>query len=250
MKYLSKVVQQAGRRADVGPAAVFPARVQPLVIVGLPCLILDQNHIEMFLGPSQPLGQNTTVTLIHKQQNTSCPAAGQVGQQFIDWVSLLQVSLQREGDVWKRHVRFFKRMENVCTAGFYQTQQSRFGAQMNEGIILHLFCYLNITKNSDILFYECASWHTDHTDPAEVLMSRWSVWVCVCLCMSHNAVEIGVPQQHGAVIACWRVQVKNQRVGAVLLPADVWHVVTNHRFLRCRVHPLYILCGGGEEYSL
>lgn len=84
IKYLSKVVQQAGRRADVGPAAVLPARVQPLVIVDLPRLILDQNHIEMFLGPSQPLGQNTAVTLVHKQQNASRPAAGQVSQQFID----------------------------------------------------------------------------------------------------------------------------------------------------------------------
>lgn len=61
--------------------------------------------------------------------------------------------------------------------------------------------------------------------------------------MSYDAVEIGVPQQHGAVIARWRVQVKNQSVGAVLLPADVRHVVANHYFLRGRVHPLYVLCG-------
>lgn len=61
--------------------------------------------------------------------------------------------------------------------------------------------------------------------------------------MSYNAVEIGVPQQHGAVIARWRVQVKNQSVGAVLLPADVRHMVANHHFLRGRVHPLYVLCG-------
>lgn len=41
INYLSQVVQQAGRRADVGPAAVLPDRVQPLVVVGLPCLALD-----------------------------------------------------------------------------------------------------------------------------------------------------------------------------------------------------------------
>lgn len=50
---------------------------------------------------------------------------------------------------------------------------------------------------------------------------------------SHNAVEIGVPQQHGAVVACWRVQVKNQRICAVLLPADVRDVVADNLFL-CR----------------
>ncbi len=66
----------------------------------------------------------------------------------------------------------------------------------------------------------------------------------VCACLSYDAVEVGVPQQHGAIVARWRVQVENQRVGTVLLPADVRHVVTNHRFLRCRVHALYILCGG------
>lgn len=84
INYLSQVVQQAGRRADVGPAAVLPDRVQPLVVVGLPCLALDQNHVEVFLGPPQPLGQNSTVALIHKQQNTSRPAAGQIGQQLVD----------------------------------------------------------------------------------------------------------------------------------------------------------------------
>lgn len=93
-KYLSEVVQQAGRGADVGPAAVLPAWVQPLLVVGLPCLALDQNHVEVFLGPSQPLGQNATVALIHKQQNTSRLAAGQVGQQLVDRVSLLQISLE------------------------------------------------------------------------------------------------------------------------------------------------------------
>lgn len=78
-KYLSKMVQQAGGRADVGPAAVFPARVQPLVVVGLPRLTRDQHHIEVFLGSSQPLGQNAAVALIHKQQDTSGLAASQVG---------------------------------------------------------------------------------------------------------------------------------------------------------------------------
>lgn len=53
----------------------------------------------------------------------------------------------------------------------------------------------------------------------------------VCVNESHNAVEIGVPQQHGAVVARRRVQVKNQRVCAVLLPADVRDMVANHLFL-------------------
>lgn len=77
INYLPQVVQQARSRADEGPAAVLPARVHPLVlvVVGLSCLALDQNHVEVFLGASQPLGQNPTVALIYKQQNTSCPAA-------------------------------------------------------------------------------------------------------------------------------------------------------------------------------
>lgn len=50
--------------------------------------------------------------------------------------------------------------------------------------------------------------------------------------VAHNAVEISVPQQHGAVVARWRVEVKDQRVGAVPLPADVRDVIPNHRLLR------------------
>lgn len=95
IEYLSKVVQQAGGRPDVGPAAVLPARVQPLVVVGLPRLALDKNHVGVLLGPSQPLGQNAAVALIHKQQNTCGLAAGQVGQQLVDRVSLLEISLER-----------------------------------------------------------------------------------------------------------------------------------------------------------
>lgn len=80
------MVQQAGCRADVWPVVVFPPWVQPLVlvVVCLPCLALDQNHIEVFLGPSQPFGQNTAIALIHKQQNASGLAACQVGQQLVD----------------------------------------------------------------------------------------------------------------------------------------------------------------------
>ena len=95
VNYLSQVVQQAGRRADVGPAAVLPAWAQSLVVVGLPCLALDQNHIQVFLWPSQPLRQNAAVALIHKQQNTSCLAASQVGKKLIDRVSLFKISLER-----------------------------------------------------------------------------------------------------------------------------------------------------------
>lgn len=85
------MVEQADRRADEGPAVVLRAWVQPLVLVvmGLPWLALDQDHVEVFLGPSQPLGQNAAVALIHKQQNTSGLAACQVGQQLVDRISLL-----------------------------------------------------------------------------------------------------------------------------------------------------------------
>lgn len=44
---------------------------------------------------------------------------------------------------------------------------------------------------------------------------------CVFMCMSYNAVEVGIPQQHGAIVACRRVEVQDQSVGAVLLPADI-----------------------------
>lgn len=77
------------------------------------------------------------------------------------------------------------------------------------------------------------------------------MYACVFSPLSYDAIEVGVPQQHGAVVACGRVQVENQRVSTVLLPADVRHMVTDHRFLRCRVHTLYLLCVGvrdeGEE---
>lgn len=59
MKYLSQVVKQAGARADVGPAAVFPAKVgvwvgvgiraHPLLVEAGPCLALDQDHVEVLL---------------------------------------------------------------------------------------------------------------------------------------------------------------------------------------------------------
>lgn len=58
------------------------------------------------------------------------------------------------------------------------------------------------------------------------------------MCMSYNAVEVGVPQQHGAIVACRRVEVQDQSVGAVLLPADIRHVVPDHHLLGGRVHPL------------
>lgn len=76
------MVQQAGGRAE-RPAATLP-----------PCLALDQNHVEVFLGATQPLGQNAAVALVHKQQNPSGPAAGEVGQQLGDRVALLQIGLQ------------------------------------------------------------------------------------------------------------------------------------------------------------
>lgn len=50
--------------------------------------------------------------------------------------------------------------------------------------------------------------------------------------VTHNAVEISVPQQHSAVVACWRVEVKDQCIGTVPLPADVRDVIPNHCLLR------------------
>lgn len=64
------------------------------MVVGLPRLTRDQHHIEVFLGSSQPLGQNAAVALIHKQQDTSGLAASQVGKQLVDRVALLQISLE------------------------------------------------------------------------------------------------------------------------------------------------------------
>lgn len=95
-RYLPQVVQEAGGRPDDRPASLLPAGAQPLGLVGvaLPGRALDQNHVEVFLGPSQPLGQDAAVALVHEQQDTSRPAAGQVGQQLIDRVSLLQVGLE------------------------------------------------------------------------------------------------------------------------------------------------------------
>lgn len=75
---LCKVVQKAGGRFDGGPVALLPDWVQSLVTVALPGLALDQNYIQVLLGPSQPLGENTAVALIHKQQNAGRFAAGQV----------------------------------------------------------------------------------------------------------------------------------------------------------------------------
>lgn len=72
----------------------------------------------------------------------------------------------------------------------------------------------------------------------------------MCLSLSYNAIEVGIPQQHGAIVACWRVQVEHQRVSAVLLPADVRHVVTDHGLLRGRVHTLDILCDGERDQQV
>lgn len=77
-KDLSKVVQEAGSRFNVGPVTLLPDWVYPLVTVALPCLALYQNYIRVFLGPSEPLGQNTAVALIHKQQNTGRFATSQI----------------------------------------------------------------------------------------------------------------------------------------------------------------------------
>lgn len=70
--------------------------------VALPCLALYQDDIQVFLGPSQPLGQNTAVALVHKQQNTGRFAAGQISQQVIDSVSLFEISLEYERDNCRR----------------------------------------------------------------------------------------------------------------------------------------------------
>ena len=79
------MVQQADGWADEGPAAVIPAGAYPLVLVGvaLSGLTLDQNHVEVFLGTSESLGQNAAVALVHKKQDSSRPTAGQVSQQLI-----------------------------------------------------------------------------------------------------------------------------------------------------------------------
>lgn len=85
------MVQEAGGRADKRPVVVIPAWVYLLIllVVGLSGRALNQNHIQVFLGSSQPFGQNSTVALIHKEQNPSRSAASQVGQQLIDRVALL-----------------------------------------------------------------------------------------------------------------------------------------------------------------
>lgn len=59
----------------------------------------------MFLGPSQPLEQNTAVALIHKQQNSGGFAAGQVSKQLIDRVSLFEISLEHEIETAVRSFR-------------------------------------------------------------------------------------------------------------------------------------------------
>lgn len=99
------MVQQAGGRFDVGPVALLPDRVRSLVAVALPRLSLDQNDVQVFLGPSQPLGQNAGVALVHEQQNTGGFAAGQVDQQLVDRVSLFEISLEKKADDWQRGQR-------------------------------------------------------------------------------------------------------------------------------------------------
>lgn len=106
MAHLPQVIQQTGCRVDYIPAAVLPASVRPPVLVIVTGLALDQNHVEVLLRSHQPLGQNTTVTLIHKQQNPSCPAASEVDQQLIDQVSLLQISLRRGSGIETNVVYF------------------------------------------------------------------------------------------------------------------------------------------------
>lgn len=75
------------------PAAILPAGACPRLVEGWPRLTWDQHHVEVLLGSSQPLGQDAAVALVYKQQDASGPAAGQVGQQLIDRVALLQVGL-------------------------------------------------------------------------------------------------------------------------------------------------------------
>lgn len=102
---LSQVVQQAGGGADVPPAAVLPAGVRPRLVEGRPRLTGDQHHVEVLLGSSQPLGQDAAVALVHKQQHAGGPAAGQVSQQLVDRVALLQVSLGHERGGQQRSTR-------------------------------------------------------------------------------------------------------------------------------------------------
>lgn len=53
---------------------------------------------------------------------------------------------------------------------------------------------------------------------------------------THNAVVVAVPQQHGAIVAGWAVQVQDERVCAVLLAADVGDVVPDYLLFCGWVH--------------
>lgn len=64
---------------------------------------------------------------------------------------------------------------------------------------------------------------------------------------THNAVVIAVPEQHGAVVACGAVQVQNQRIHTVLLPADVGNVIPDHLFLCGWIHPLSLFSCGNKD---
>ena len=68
----------------------------------------------------------------------------------------------------------------------------------------------------------------------------------MCVCSTHDAIVVAVPEQHGAVVAGGAVEVEDQGVSAVLLTTDVGDVVPHHPLLRGGIRPLSLLhCAHG-----
>lgn len=74
------MIQKAGGWTYEGPVVFIPGLFHPLSLEGvrLPDWTLDENHIEVFLGASESLGQDAAVALIHEKKNSSGLAASQV----------------------------------------------------------------------------------------------------------------------------------------------------------------------------
>lgn len=61
---------------------------------------------------------------------------------------------------------------------------------------------------SDNGSHVCLTNHFPFWCSAVVRLKVCILYLCICVVsLSYNAVEVGVPQQHGAVVARWRVQV-------------------------------------------
>ena len=76
--------------------------------------------------------------------------------------------------------------------------------------------------------------------------------VCECMrvLLAYYAVEVVVPEQHGAVGTRWGVEEEDQRVHAVMLPTHIGHVLTNHSLLYCWESALHAFWREREDTTL